>query len=133
MLAYIWGGLNEAAASAAIALNKLPNAVVTLREGARALDPRLDEMAQRLRLFALAALAPCRRAAARALFRGGRARRPGAGVEDRAGGRTARPPQWRRLQDQRGVPALRLKLLLAYALPFVALMIVRRNLRAAAG
>jgi NitT/TauT family transport system permease protein len=46
MFAYIWGGLNEGAALAAITLNKLPNAVVTLREGARALDPRLEEMAQ---------------------------------------------------------------------------------------
>lgn len=45
MFAYIWGGLNEGAALAAITLNKLPNAVVTLREGARALDPALDEMA----------------------------------------------------------------------------------------
>ncbi|MGO8740350.1 ABC transporter permease, partial [Rhodoblastus sp.] len=46
MFAYIWGGLNEFSALAAITLNKLPNAVVTLREGARALDPALDEMAQ---------------------------------------------------------------------------------------
>ena len=45
MFAYIWGGLNEISALAAIALNKLPNAVLTLREGARALDPRLEEMA----------------------------------------------------------------------------------------
>src|SRR5262249_11262049 len=34
----------------AVAINKLPNAVVTVREGARALDPALDEMAQ---VFAL--------------------------------------------------------------------------------
>lgn len=46
VLAYIWAGLTEAAAIGAIALNKLPTAVVTLREGARALDPSLDEMAQ---------------------------------------------------------------------------------------
>ena len=45
VLAYIWAGLTEAAAIAAIAINKLPTAVVTLREGARALDPALDEMA----------------------------------------------------------------------------------------
>jgi len=45
MFAYIWGGLNEGSALAAIVLNKLPNAMVTMREGARALDPRLDEMA----------------------------------------------------------------------------------------
>ena len=46
VLAYIWAGLTEAAAIAAIAINKLPTAVVTLREGARALDPALDEMAR---------------------------------------------------------------------------------------
>src|SRR3954466_13678984 len=46
VLAYIWAGLTETAAIAAIAINKLPTAVVTLREGARALDPALDEMAK---------------------------------------------------------------------------------------
>src|SRR5215472_12248130 len=45
VLAYIWAGLTEVAAIAAIAINKLPTAVVTLREGTRALDPALDEMA----------------------------------------------------------------------------------------
>jgi NitT/TauT family transport system permease protein len=45
MLAYIWLGLNETAAICAVALNKLPNTAVTLREGARALDKSLDEMA----------------------------------------------------------------------------------------
>jgi NitT/TauT family transport system permease protein len=45
VLAYIWAGLTEVAAIAAIAINKLPNAVVTERERARALDARLDEMA----------------------------------------------------------------------------------------
>ncbi len=45
ILAYIWGGLNEGSALAAITLNKLPYAVVNMREGARALDPGLDEMA----------------------------------------------------------------------------------------
>jgi NitT/TauT family transport system permease protein len=46
VLAYIWAGLTEAAAITAIAINKLPTAVVTLREGTRALDPALDEMAR---------------------------------------------------------------------------------------
>src|SRR5215468_7887876 len=50
VLAYIWGGLTEIAAILAVAINKLPNTVVTVREGARALDPGLDEMA---RVFAL--------------------------------------------------------------------------------
>ena len=45
VLAYIWVGLNEVAAVGAVALNKIPNAIVVLREGARALDPQLDEMA----------------------------------------------------------------------------------------
>ena len=40
VLAYIWAGLTEVAAIAAIAINKLPTAVVTLREGTRALDRR---------------------------------------------------------------------------------------------
>ncbi|MGH6810975.1 MAG: ABC transporter permease [Methylocella sp.] len=46
VLAYIWVGLNEAAAIAAVVLNKLPNTAVTLREGTRALDESLDEMAR---------------------------------------------------------------------------------------
>jgi NitT/TauT family transport system permease protein len=45
VLAYIWFGLNEAAAIGAVAVNKMPNVVVTMREGARALDPRYAEMA----------------------------------------------------------------------------------------
>ena len=50
VLAYIWAGLTEAAAIAAVAVNKLPNTAVTVREGARALDPGLDEMAQAFRM-----------------------------------------------------------------------------------
>jgi NitT/TauT family transport system permease protein len=46
VLAYIWVGLNEAAAIGAVALNKLPVTAVTIREGVRALDARLDEMAR---------------------------------------------------------------------------------------
>lgn len=45
VLAYIWIGLTETAAIIAVALNKLPNTTVTIREGARALDPGLQEMA----------------------------------------------------------------------------------------
>jgi NitT/TauT family transport system permease protein len=44
VLAYIWAGLTEVAAIAAIAVNKLPLAVVMVREGARVLDTALDEM-----------------------------------------------------------------------------------------
>jgi NitT/TauT family transport system permease protein len=50
ILAYVWFGLNEAAAIGAVALNKIPNVIVTVREGARALDPGLDEMARAYRL-----------------------------------------------------------------------------------
>jgi NitT/TauT family transport system permease protein len=46
VLLYVWFGLNETAAIAAVALNKFPTTVVTLREGARALDPALAEMAE---------------------------------------------------------------------------------------
>lgn len=46
VLAYVWYGLNEAAAIGAVALNKIPNVIVTLREGAKALDPALDDMAK---------------------------------------------------------------------------------------
>jgi NitT/TauT family transport system permease protein len=46
IFAYIWIGLNETAAILAVAVNKLPNVIVVMREGARALDPDLDEMAE---------------------------------------------------------------------------------------
>jgi len=73
VLAYIWAGLTETAAIAAVALNKLPIATVTVREGARSLDASLDEMAQvfrmgpwlRLRHVVLPQLAPYLAAAAR--------------------------------------------------------------------
>lgn len=45
VLAYIWFGLTEAAAIGAVAVNKIPNVVVTLREGARAMDTGLAEVA----------------------------------------------------------------------------------------
>jgi NitT/TauT family transport system permease protein len=50
VLAYVWFGLTEAAAIGAVALNKLPLVVVTLREGARALDPDYADMARSFRL-----------------------------------------------------------------------------------
>jgi NitT/TauT family transport system permease protein len=73
VLAYVWGGLTETAAITAVALNKLPIAMVTVREGARALDPALDEMATvfrmpswtRLRHVMLPQLAPYFATAAR--------------------------------------------------------------------
>ena len=73
VLAYVWIGLTETAAIVAVALNKLPIATVTVREGARALDRTLDEMAAvfhmsvwvRLRHVVLPQLAPYLAAAAR--------------------------------------------------------------------
>jgi NitT/TauT family transport system permease protein len=46
VLAYIWIGLNETAAILAVSLNKIPNVAVTVREGARAMDPSYMEMAK---------------------------------------------------------------------------------------
>jgi NitT/TauT family transport system permease protein len=73
VLAYVWAGLTETAAIVAVALNKLPIATVTVREGARALDRGLDDMAQvfrmppwaRMRHVMLPQLAPYLAAAAR--------------------------------------------------------------------
>jgi NitT/TauT family transport system permease protein len=73
VLAYVWAGLTETAAILAVALNKLPIATVTVREGARSLDRGLDDMAQvfgmntwtRLRHVVLPQLAPYFAAAAR--------------------------------------------------------------------
>jgi NitT/TauT family transport system permease protein len=73
VLAYIWAGLTETAAIAAVALNKLPVATVTVREGARSLDAGLDDMAWvfrmgpwvRLRHVVFPQLAPYLAAAAR--------------------------------------------------------------------
>jgi len=50
VLAYIWIGLVESAVIGAVAANKIPNVVVTLREGARALDRDLLEMAASFRV-----------------------------------------------------------------------------------
>jgi NitT/TauT family transport system permease protein len=46
ILCYVWFGLLESAAIAAVVINKLPNVIVTLREGARSLDRDLLEMAE---------------------------------------------------------------------------------------
>ena len=50
VLCYVWFGLIESAAIAAVALNKIPNVIVTLREGARALNRDYLEMAEVFRL-----------------------------------------------------------------------------------
>ncbi|WP_081718409.1 ABC transporter permease subunit [Lutibaculum baratangense] len=46
VLAYIWIGLTETAAILAVAINKIPNVTVTIREGARAMEPAYMEMAR---------------------------------------------------------------------------------------
>ena len=46
ILCYVWLGLNEFAAITAVVLNKLPNVVVTLREGTRHISRDLLEMAR---------------------------------------------------------------------------------------
>ncbi len=124
MFAYIWGGLNEVSALAAIALNKLPNAVVTLREGARALYPTLDEMAQafafsrwrRWRHVVAPQLAPFFAAAAR----GGLALVWKIVLVVELLGR----PNGVGFKMNEAFQLFDLKLLLAYALPFVALMML---------
>ena len=128
VLAYIWAGLTEVAAIGAVALNKLPNAVVTLREGARALDPHLEDVAQAFRLSPLARfrhivapqLAPYVAAATRAglslvwkivLIVELLGRPNGVGFE-----------------INMAFQLFDIRLLLAYALPFVALMLAVETL-----
>ena len=50
VLAYVWFGLTEAAAIGAVAVNKIPNVVVVLREGARTIDEQYVEMARSFRM-----------------------------------------------------------------------------------
>ncbi len=73
ILCYVWFGLTEVAAIAAVAINKIPNVAATVREGARALSRDLAEMssvyrmslADRLRHVVLPQLTPFFAAAAR--------------------------------------------------------------------
>jgi NitT/TauT family transport system permease protein len=46
ILCYVWFGLVESAAILAVVINKLPNVVVTIREGTRSINPDLLEMAR---------------------------------------------------------------------------------------
>ena len=50
VLCHLWIGLTEAAAITAVALNKIPMITSMMREGARALDPALDDMALAYRM-----------------------------------------------------------------------------------
>lgn len=45
-LTYLWVGLTETAGILAVVINKLPNTIVVVREGARTLDRGLEEMSQ---------------------------------------------------------------------------------------
>jgi NitT/TauT family transport system permease protein len=53
ILCYVWFGLTEESAIFAVVINKLPNVIVTIREGARALDKDLLEMAHSYRFSKL--------------------------------------------------------------------------------
>ena len=50
VLCYLWIGLNEVAAVLAVAINKIPMVTAMIREGARAFDPGLDDMARIYRM-----------------------------------------------------------------------------------
>lgn len=73
ILCFLWLGLNEVAAITAVALNKIPNMAVIIREGTESLSPAYDEMAAiyrfgwwtRLREVHLPQLAPYFAAASR--------------------------------------------------------------------
>ena len=67
VLCYIWFGLTEVAAILAVAINKIPNVVVTVREGRAACRRDLLEMAQVYRFGRAAHAAPRDPAAARAV------------------------------------------------------------------
>jgi NitT/TauT family transport system permease protein len=56
VLCYLWIGLDEVAAVAAVAINKIPMVTAMVREGARALDPSLDAMARVFRMSPVARL-----------------------------------------------------------------------------
>lgn len=50
ILCYVWLGLEESAAIIAVVINKLPNVIVTIREGSRSLNQELLEMAKSYRM-----------------------------------------------------------------------------------
>ena len=45
ILSYVWFGLTELAAIIAVSLNKIPNVIITIREGAKTIDKQLLEVA----------------------------------------------------------------------------------------
>ena len=50
ILSYVWFGLTELAAIIAVSLNKIPNVIVTIREGARAVNRDLLQVAEVYRI-----------------------------------------------------------------------------------
>jgi len=100
IFAYVWIGLNETAAIVAVALNKLPNVIVVTREAfARHVQGLQDEVVHPDQA--------CRAAPACALSGRGIAIQPVDQLEDRAGRRTDRTSQRRRVRSGVGVFAVR--------------------------
>ena len=107
ILAYIWVGLDDVAAVLAVVVAKMPSVVVTMREGARALDPGLDEMAASFRVpwsrrvgsVVLPQLAPYLSAAGTLRDRGD--------LEDRPRRGAARPAERHRVRAEHVLPELR--------------------------
>ena len=121
VLLYVWFGLNEFAAIAAVALNKFPTTVVTLREGARARWIRHSlkwpsfHMSRRRTLRHI--ILPSSRH-----ISSPHPVRPRADLEDRAGRGTAWPQQWRRLQVEIFFQLFDVKLILAYTFAFILIV-----------
>jgi len=56
ILCYVWFGLTEVSAILAVIINKVPNVIITLREGTKAIDLELLEMAKVFRFGRLKTL-----------------------------------------------------------------------------
>ncbi len=91
ILCYVWFGRTEVAAITAVAINKIPNVTVTIREGTRSLSRDLAEMAAMYRFGWLRTLRHVTLPQLGAVLSRVGAHGAVAGVEDRARGRTARP------------------------------------------
>jgi NitT/TauT family transport system permease protein len=125
VLSFIWAGLTETAAIAAVALNKLPIATVTVREGARSLSRR-----DGAHLFACAPRRASSHlaAAACAIPRCRRPFRPVPGLEGRAYRRAARATHGVGFEIGVAFQLFDVTRILAYALAFVAVMLAVETL-----
>ena len=107
VLAYIWGGLTEAAA-----IRQSRSTSCRTRQSSRCAKARARSIRRSTkwrgcsRMPRWKAFRHVVHAAARALSGGGAALRPVAGVEDRSGRGIAGPAEWRRLRDRHRVPAI---------------------------